>query len=298
MAWPAVAGVAVGRLAGGVRHHGGVRRDVVTRSRRAACLLVAVALLAAGCTGDPAPVETPRTASPTPTPLADPTFEDAVAALTADLVPTAEVRPCEELEPGSPEAQEHLDRLAAELDAATQEEGAVPAPTLPSCGIDGVEALRAGSITGFAHGPDEAAVLPTPGGAARVVEVYELADAEAAAATYATHVADDEGWATDQEIPASELEGGYYQPRRVITGAAAVAADVPGWGATVLSRDEAAFARDGSVASAPVSYAYLWAVRGPLLVRVQVAGDAPGAAAATAAATARAFAEALGPDAG
>lgn len=271
---------------------------MVTRSRRAGCLLVAAVLLAAGCTSDPAPVEPSRSTAPTPTPVAAPRFEDAVAALTTDLVPTAEVRPCEELEPGSAEAQEHLDRLAAESGAATQEEGAVPAPTLPSCGIEGVEALRAGSITGFAHGPDDAAVLPTPGGAARVVEVYELADAEAAAATYAGYVADEEGWAADQEIPAAELEGGYYQPRRVITGADAVAADVPGWGATVLSRDEAAFARDGSVASAPVSYAYLWAVRGPLLVRVQVAGDAPGAAAATAAATARAFAEALDAAAG
>ncbi|GIG40851.1 hypothetical protein [Cellulomonas phragmiteti] len=277
-------------------------RRAETRYGRAGCLLaVAVGvLLTTGCTSgpDPAPVEPSATGAPAPSAPADPTFEQAVAALTDALVPTAEVRPCEEYEPGSPQEQEHLERLAAELaaerGAATDEEAAAaPSPTPPSCGIEGVEALRAASLTGFAHGPGADVVLPTPGGAARVVEVYELADAEAAAATYARHVADPEEWATDQEIPAAELEGGYYQPRRVVSGAAVSGLDVPDWAATVLSRDEAGFARDGSASSAPVSYGYLWAVRGPLVVRVQVAGDEPGAAAGSAETTLRAFVDAL-----
>lgn len=277
-----------------VRHDGGVRRDAVTRTRRAGCLLAVGALLATGCTADPAPVEPSAPAPTTTTAAPEPTFEQALAALTPALVPGGEVRTCEELVPGSPEAQEYLDRVAQELAGGTaQEAAAAPTPTLPACGNPTVEDLRAGSITGFAHAPGAEVVLPVAGGAARVVEVYELADAEAAAATYARHVADPEGWAQDQEIPEVALEGGAYQPRQVITGARVAPVDVPGWSATVLSRDEAGFARDGSPSSAPVSYAHLWAVRGPLVLRVQVAADVPGAAAVTAGTTAEALADAL-----
>lgn len=251
-------------------------------------------MLVAGCTGGAEPAAPSTTPVPTPSVADEPTFEEAVAALTPALVPDGEVRPCEELVPGSPEAEEHLDRVAAELAAGTADEAsAAPTPTLPTCGNPNVEDLRAGSITGFAHAPGADVVLPVAGGAARVVEVYELADAEAAAATYARHVADPEAWAVDQEIPEAALEGGTYQPRRVISGARIAQVDVPDWAATVLSRDEAGFTRDGSPSSAPVSYAYLWALRGPLVLRVQVAADVPGAAAVTATTTAQAFAAAL-----
>jgi len=249
-------------------------------------------LLAAGCTGDPEPAAPTPTPSPTPT-VVGLTFDQAVAALTSDLVPTAEVRPCEEHEPGSPQAQAYLDRAAAGLETApaTPEEATAPAP--PSCGVESVEAVRAASITGFAHGPEDELELPVAGGAVRVVEVYELAGREVAADAYAQRVADPDGWARDQEIPAEELEAGRYQARRVVSAAAVAAVDVPGWTATVMSRDEASFTQDGSPASNPVSYAYVWAVRDALVVRVQVAGDEPGAAAASATTTARTFAAAV-----
>ncbi|UZN03964.1 hypothetical protein [Cellulomonas sp. S1-8] len=270
-----------------------MRSDQVPGARRTGVLALVVGLLVAGCTGDPAPTVPSPTVSPTPTPVATLTFEQAAAALVPDLVPTAEVQPCEEYEAGSPEAQEYLDRLSAEMGAASDEEAAAavtaPTPTLPSCGFAGLESVRAASITGFAHGPADPVVLPVAGGAARIVEVYELADAQAAATTYAARVADEEGWAADQEIPAEELEGGHYQPRRVVSGARLEAVDLPGWTATTMSRDEASFTRDGAPASDPVSYGYLWAVRDAIVVRVQVAGDAPGAAAATALDTARAL---------
>ncbi|MBD7917387.1 hypothetical protein H9657_03720 [Cellulomonas sp. Sa3CUA2] len=273
-----------------------MRRDAVTGVFPAGCLLAVAALLLGGCTGGPAPVAPSPTAAPTPTAVPALAFEDAVAALTRDLVPAADVQPCEVPAPGSPD-EGALAGPTGEP-SVTGDEAMTTSPSA-ACGTKIAEALRAASLTGFAHGPGDEVVLPVAGGAARVVEVYELADAGAAAAVYAARVAEEEGWATDQEIPAEDLEGGTYTPRRVISGAGVTGLDLPGWTATVVSRDEAAFTRTGEPASDPVSYAYVWAVRDALLVQVQVAGDVPGGAATTATTTALAFtAAAEGPAAG
>ncbi|ADG73485.1 hypothetical protein Cfla_0573 [Cellulomonas flavigena DSM 20109] len=268
-----------------VRHDGRVRRDVVRPPWGAACALVASALLLTGCTSGPEPVQPVPTAAPAPSATGGTTFTQAVAALTPDLVPAGQVTPCEELEPGSPEAREHLERATA---AATAEPA--PTPTLPSCGLAAVEALRAASIAGLAFAAGVELELPVAGGAARAVEVYQLQDAAAAAVSYAEQVTDEEGWAQDQEVPAQDLGDGTVQPRTVVSGARTEVVEVPGWTATVFARDEVSYASDGEQVADPVSYAYLWAVRDDVLVRVHVAGDVPGAAAATAVETARTFA--------
>lgn len=275
-----------------VRHDGRVRHDAVTARRTSGCLLLVVTLLLAGCTGGPSPVEPTPTAAPTSAAPGPSVFEQVVGALSPDLVPAAQVSTCEELEPGSPEALEYLEQAQEELGGAPAQTG--PAPSLPSCGLAAVEALRAASVSGLAHGPDDEVVLPVAGGAARVVDVYELGDANAAATSYAERVADPDGWARDQEVPAQDLGNGTVQPRSVVSGARVEVVDVPGWTATVLSRDEVSYASDGRRVSDPVSYAYLWAVRDAVLVRVQVAGDVPGAAAVTALGTARDLAGRVG----
>lgn len=274
-----------GTVACPVRHDGRVRRDAVRGRRGAGSALVVTVLLLAGCTSGP----TPDVPSPTPATASTAAgltpFERAAAALSPDLVPAAQVTPCEELEPGSPEAREHLERAAAQAG-----DEPAPTPTLPSCGLAAVEALRAASISGFAFGADGEVQLPVAGGAARVVEVYELADASAAAVSYAARVADEDGWAQDQDVPAQDLGNGTVQPRTVVSGARVEVVEVPGWTATVLGRDEVSYTSDGTPVSDPVSYGYLWAVRDNVLLRVHVAGDAPGAATTTAVETARTFA--------
>jgi len=277
--------VAVADRAPDERHDGRVPDRLLARARHAA-LTLAVLLVASACVADDAD----RTTTPGATGPAAPTaslltFEQAVAALTPDLVPAVDVQPCRDDGPG-PEQERPEDAPAAPAPA--------PAPAPRTCGDVTVESLRAGSLTGFAHGPADEVVLPVAGGAARVVGVYEHADVAAAAAAYAARVADPDGWAADQEIPAEELDGGFYQPRRVVGDAQLVGVDLPGWTAAVLSRDEAAYAHDGSVAAAPVSYAHLWAFRDALVVHVQVAGDEPGQASGTAVATVRAFAAGVG----
>lgn len=272
-------------------------------------MLVALgALLATGCTpaAEP-PVQTATaTAAPTRTTAAAPVFGAAVEVLTAALVPDADVHTCGAAAVAAPStglgetpAADLTPRLprAGAKDTVTVD-GAAAATVIPTCGSLDVETVRAAGVTGFAHGPDEPVQLPVAGGAARVVEVYDFADPEAAAATFARYVADPDGWAADQVLPEVALGDGTYQPRRVVTGARVAVADLPGgWGATVLSRDEAGVARDGQPSS-QVSYAYLWAVNGRLLLRVQVAGDEPGAAARTATRTARELVGTLAGDVG
>ena len=72
--------------------------------------------------------------------------------------------------------------------------------------------------------------------------------------------------------------------------------DLPGWTAWVLTRDEASFQDDGSVAADPYSAALLWAGRDGIVIRVQVVGDAPGQAVATALDTATQYTQALPTD--
>lgn len=271
--------------AGPVRHDGRVRRDAVRGRRGVGCALVVTVLLLAACTGGSAPDGPAPTQEPAPSASGGTTYTRAVAALSPDLVPAGRVTPCRELEPGSPEAREHLEQAAAQAG-----DEPAPTPTLPSCGLAAVEALRAASIGGFALGPDGEVEVPAAGGAARAVEVYELLDANAAAVSYAAWATDADGWAQDAEIPAQDLGNGTVQPRTVVSGARVEAVDLPGWTATVLSRDEVSYASDGAPVHDAVSYAYLWAVRDAVLVRVQVAGDLQGAAAASAVDTARAFA--------
>ena len=84
----------------------------LARPARGVAAVVALVVLGA-CSadggGDPS---TSPSASSTPT-RAPLTFEEATAALTETLLPTATVERCDEYEPGSPEAQAYLDQLAA-----------------------------------------------------------------------------------------------------------------------------------------------------------------------------------------
>ena len=271
------------------------------RPGRAVVATVALVVLTAcspNVAGDPSPSVS---STPTRAPL---TFEQATAALTATLVPTATVERCDEYEPGSPEAQEYLDRLAAEVAATQAEEAAatggaaapLPAPTLPQCGNPLLGDLRATSLAGhtFAHGdPIE---VPVAGGASRVIEVYEMRDAEAAQTAVATEAADLEGWAVDNQRARVENADGSYIPRTVVSGAGVTEVDLPGWTAWLLTRDEASFQADGSAATDPYGTALLWAAREGIVVRVQVVGDTPGQAGASALDTATQYAQAVSAD--
>jgi len=267
---------------------------LLARPVRAAVAVVALVVLA-GCSADDGgdPTVSPSvSATPTRAPL---TFEQATAALTPDLVPTTAVEPCDEYPPGSPEAQEYLDRVAAEL-AAAQAEGAaipMPSPTLPQCGTTDLGDLRAASLAGHAFALGAPVDLPVAGGASRAVDVYELADADAAQTAVATEAADLDGWAVDKETPRQDNADGTYLPRTVVSGAGVAEVDLPGWTTWVLTRDEAAFQDDGSAAADPYSTAFLWAAHDGIVVRVQVVGDAPGQAAATALDTATRYVTAL-----
>jgi hypothetical protein len=248
--------------------------------------LAAVALVAlAACSADAVDPAAPPAASSTPT-RAPLTFEEATAALTESLLPTATVDRCDEYEPGSPEAQEYLDQVAA-----TQAEAA--AATLPQCGNPLLIDVRAASLAGHAFAAGEPIELPVAGGASRVIEVYEMPDVEAAQTAVATEAADLEGWAVDKESPRVDYADGSYIPRTVVSGAGVSEVDLPGWTTWLLTRDEASFQDDGSVAADPYSAALLWTTRDRIVVRVQVVGDTPGQAAATALDTATQYVTAL-----
>lgn len=253
------------------------------RPVRAALATIALVVLAACSTdvvGDPAASPAAST-TPTRAPL---TFERAAAALTETLVPTATVERCDELEPGSPEAQEYLDRLAAE---------GAPSPSLPQCGNPLLTDLRSASLAGHAFVRGDPIDVPVAGGASRAIEVYEMPDTDAAKTAVATEAADLGGWAVDQETPRVDNADGTYVPRTVISGAAVHQVDLPGWTAWVLARDEASFQGDGSAAADPYSAAHLWAERDGFVLRVQVVGDTPGQAVATALDTATRYVTAL-----
>lgn len=259
-------------------------------------LLAVVALVVlAGCSADggddtSTPASPTSSSTPTRAPL---TFEEATAAMSDTLVPAATVEHCAELEPGSPEEQEYLDQVAAEV--ATAEEGAA-APTLPQCGSPHLGDLRAVTLWGHHFAPDTSVTLPVAGGASRVLEVYELSDADAAQAAVAARAADAEGWAVDKEEPWTDHGDGTFSPRTIVSGAGVDDADLPGWTASVLTRDETSFEQDGSAAADPYSTAHLWASRDGIVIRVQVVGDAPGQAAATALETATRYVSTLGTD--
>lgn len=253
------------------------------RPVRAAVATVALAALAACSTAGVGDLSAspPASSAPTRAPL---TFEQAAAALTEPLVPAATVERCDEYEPGSPEAQEHLDQLAAE---------GVANPTLPQCGNPLLGDVRAASLAGHAFVRGDAIELPVAGGASRAIEVYEMPDADAARTAVATEAADLDGWAVDQETPRVDNADGTYVPRTVISGAGVDEVGLPGWTGWVLTRDEASFQDDGSAAADPYSAAHLWAERDGLVVRVQVVGDTPGQAVATALDTATHYVTAL-----
>ncbi|KQR11817.1 hypothetical protein [Cellulomonas sp. Leaf334] len=259
------------------------------RAAVATVALVALTACSASVVGDPAP---PPSASPTPThaPL---TFEQAAAALTPALVPTATVTRCDEYEPGSPEAQEYLDQVAQEVAASGGTAAPLPSPTLPQCGNPLLGDLRAASVAGHAFALGDPIEVPVAGGASRAIEVYEMPDADAAQTAVATEAADIDGWAVDQETPRVDNPDGTYLPRTVTSAAGVDEVDLPGWTAYVLTRDEASFQDDGSAAADPYSAAHLWAERDGLVVRVQVVGDTPGQAVATALATATQYLQAL-----
>ncbi|NUU17254.1 hypothetical protein HP550_08315 [Cellulomonas humilata] len=251
-------------------------------ARLAAAALAIVVL--AGCSADGGS-DPAGSASATSTPTRAPlTFEEATAALTGTLLPTAAVTHCDEYEPGSPEAQEYLDKLAEETAAS---------PTLPQCGNPALGDLRAASLAGHAFALGDPVALPFAGGASRAIEVYELRDADSAQTAVATEAADLEGWAADKETPRVDNADGSYMPRTVVSEAGVAEVDLPGWTAWVLSRDEASFQDDGSVAADPYSTALLWAARDSLVIRVQVVGDTPGQAVATALDTATRYVTAL-----
>ncbi|WP_456789161.1 hypothetical protein [Cellulomonas sp. P5_C5] len=264
------------------------------RLARSVTAVVVLAALAACSPDTGAEPSASPSASPTPT-RAPLTFEQATAALTSTLVPGATVERCDEYEPGSPEAQQYLDRVAAELAATEDERAALPSPTLPQCGNPGLGDLRAASLSGHAFAMGDPIELPVAGGASRVIEVYEMPDAEAAQTAVATEAADLEGWAVDGETPRVDNADGSYIPRAVISGAGVDEVDLPGWTAWMLTRDEASFQDDGSVAADPYATAFLWAVRDGVVIRVQIVGDAPGQAAATALGTATQFVTSLDP---
>ncbi|KQY46197.1 hypothetical protein [Cellulomonas sp. Root137] len=264
----------------------------LSRPARGAAVALAIVVLA-GCSADGGggPAASPSTSStPTPAPL---TFEEATTALTETLLPTATVQRCDEYEPGSPEAQEYLDQLAAEMAATEAEEAAAPSPTLPQCGSPTLGDLRAASVAGHAFAVGDPVALPVAGGAARAVEVYEMSDADSAQTAVATEAADLDGWAADKETPRVDNADGTYLPRTVVSAAGVGEVDLPGWTAWVLSRDEASFQDDGSAAANPYCTAFLWAARDSLVIRVQVVGDTPGQAVATALDTATRYTEAL-----
>ncbi|MDQ0372399.1 hypothetical protein [Cellulomonas humilata] len=269
----------------------------LARPARGVAAVVALAVLGA-CSadggGDPS---TSPSASSTPT-RAPLTFEEATAALTETLLPTATVERCDEYEPGSPEAQAYLDQLAAtqaEEAAATGGALPLPSPTLPQCGHPLLGDLRAASLAGHAFAAGDPVALPVAGGASRVIEVYEMPDADAAQTAVATQAADLDGWAVDEEAPRVDNGDGTYIPRTVISAAGVDEVELPGWTAWVLTRDEASFQDDGSAAADPYSTALLWAARDGLVVRVQVVGDTPGQAVATALGTAEQYVTALDP---
>ena len=259
-----------------------------TRLARGALAAVALVGLAA-CSADGADPAAPPSVSSTPT-RAPLTFEEATAGLTEGLLPTATVERCDEYEPGSAEAQEYLDELAA-----TQEEEAA-APALPQCGNPLLIDVRAASLAGHAFAEGDPIELPVAGGASRVIEVYEMPDVESAHTAVATEAADLEGWAVDKETPRVDYADGSYVPRTVVSGAGVSEVDLPGWTAWALTRDEASFQDDGSIAADPYSAALLWAARDGIVVRVQVVGDTPGQAVATALDTATRYVQALRAD--
>ncbi|GEL98859.1 hypothetical protein [Cellulomonas terrae] len=265
------------------------------RAAVAAIALVVLAACSADVAGDPAAAPA-ASATPTRAPL---TFEQAVAALTETLVPTATVERCDEYEPGSPEAQEYLDqRAASQAEEAAATGGAdAPAPStsLPQCGNPLLTDLRAASLAGHAFVRGDPIDVPVTGGASRAIEVYEMPDAGAARTAVATEAADLDGWAVDRETPRVDNADGTYVPRTVVSGAGVNQVDLPGWTAWVLTRDEASFQDDGSAAADPYSAAHLWAERDGFVLRVQVVGDAPGQAVATALATATQYVTALDP---
>jgi hypothetical protein len=256
----------------------------------------ATVLLVMGCSArDGGTTSTTDSPAPSATP-ASLTFEQATAALTEDLVPPEQFSRCDEYLPGSPEAEEYLshaaaEQEAAEADAATSDEGATPkpSPTLPQCGNPALDDLRAAEVIGFTFAAGEEITIPVAGGASRLVDVYEMADPDAAAALVEAQAADAEGWAVNQEIPREDRADGTYVPRQVITGAAVADVALPGWTGTVLSRDSTSFQDDGTAAGDASSEGYLWAARDAIAIRVQVAGDEPGRAAATVTDTARRF---------
>ena len=204
-------------------------------------------------------------------------------------MPTATVERCDEYEPGSPEAQEYLDQAGA-----TQDEGV--AATLPQCGNPLLIDVRAASLAGHAFAAGDPIELPVAGGASRVIEVYEMPDVESAQTAVATEAADLDGWAVDRETPRVDNADGSYIPRTVVSGAGVSELDLPGWAAWVLTRDEASFQDDGSIAADPYSAALLWATRDGIVVRVQVVGDTPGQAVATALDTATRYTRTLSTD--
>jgi hypothetical protein len=271
----------------------------LARPARVAAAVLAIVVLA-GCTADGGddPSVSPS-ASPTAT-RAPLTFEAATAALTETLLPTAEVRRCDEYEPGSAEAQDYLDQVAAsqaeEAAAAGGAAASPPSPTLPQCGNPTLGDLRAASLAGHSFAVGAPVALPVAGGASRAIEVYEMRDADSAQTAVATEAADLDGWAVDKETPRVDNANGTYMPRTVISGAGVDQVNLPGWTAWVLARDEASFQDDGSVAADPYSTALLWAARDGLVVRVQVVGDAPGQAVATALDTATRYVTALDTD--
>ncbi|KQY22959.1 hypothetical protein ASD16_10165 [Cellulomonas sp. Root485] len=260
-------------------------------ARPARGLVAVVALLALGaCSADGDPSASPSASStPTRAPL---TFEEATAALMESLVPTATVDRCDEYEPGSPEAQEYLDQLAA----TQAEETALPGPVLPQCGNPLLIDVRAASLAGHAFALGDPIELPVAGGASRVIEVYEMPDVESAQTAVATEAADLEGWAVDRETPRVDNADGTYIPRTVVSASGVSEVDLPGWTAWALTRDEASFQDDGSIAADPYSAALLWAARDGIVVRVQVVGDTPGQAVATALDTATRYVQALRAD--
>jgi len=268
------------------------------RAATATLTAATAVLLLVGCSGQDGGATVPtRTSEPspsaTPTSL---TFEEAAGALGEDLVPTGSVSRCDELAPGSPEAEDYLARSAEELEAAkaeaaTSDEAAAPAPspTLPQCGSTSLGDLRAASVLGHTFAPGDPIDLPIAGGASRAVEVYELPDSDAAEAAVAAQGRDADGWAVNQEIPREDRPDGTYTPRVVISGSSVTDLDLPGWTAFVLGRDESGFQDDGTPAGDPFSTGYVWAARDGIVIRVQVAGDDPGHAGTTATDTARQF---------
>ena len=269
---------------------------LLPRPARGALATVALVVLAACSADGSAPSGSPSVASTsTRAPL---TFEQATAALSEALVPTATVERCDEYEPGSPEAQEYLDQLAASQaeEAAATGETAPPPPALPQGGNPLLIDVRAASLAGHAFAAGDPIELPVAGGASRVIEVYEMPDVEAAQTAVATEAADLEGWAVDKETPRVDNADGTYTPRTVVSGAGVSELDLPGWTAWVLTRDEASFQDDGSIAADPYSAALLWATRDGIVVRVQVVGDTPGKAVATALDTATRYTRTLSTD--